>query len=71
MTVQLQTEAPIISAVVTPQRFHAHAEHRRFFHEHFVVKGAEAAAACARTIPNLRALRRDDAASAPRAAVPA
>jgi 6,7-dimethyl-8-ribityllumazine synthase len=48
---------PIISAVLTPQRFHAHEEHQRFFREHFLVKGAEAAAACARTIENLRRLR--------------
>jgi 6,7-dimethyl-8-ribityllumazine synthase len=57
MRVQLETEVPIISAVLTPQRFHAHEEHQRFFREHFLVKGAEAAAACARTIENLRHLR--------------
>ena len=56
MRVQLDTEVPIISAVLTPQRFHAHEEHQRFFREHFLVKGAEAAAACARTIENLRRL---------------
>ncbi|HEX7966823.1 MAG TPA: 6,7-dimethyl-8-ribityllumazine synthase [Stellaceae bacterium] len=61
MRVQLETEVPIISAVLTPQRFHAHEEHQRFFREHFVVKGAEAAAACARTIDNLRRLRRLEA----------
>ena len=61
MRVQLATEVPIISAVLTPQRFHAHDEHQRFFREHFVVKGAEAAAACARTIDNLRRLTRSDA----------
>ena len=58
MRVQLATEVPIISAVLTPQRFHAHDEHQRFFREHFVVKGAEAAAACARTIDNLRRMKR-------------
>ena len=57
MRVQLDTEVPIISAVLTPQRFHAHEEHQRFFREHFVVKGAEAAEACARTIENLRRLK--------------
>jgi 6,7-dimethyl-8-ribityllumazine synthase len=57
MRVQLETEVPIISAVLTPQRFHAHEEHQRFFREHFLVKGAEAAAACARMIENLRRLR--------------
>ena len=57
MRVQLDTEVPIISAVLTPQRFHEHAEHRNFFLDHFVVKGAEAASACARTIENMRRLR--------------
>ena len=57
MRVQLDTEVPVISAVLTPQRFHAHEEHQRFFREHFVVKGAEAAEACARTIDNLRRVR--------------
>jgi 6,7-dimethyl-8-ribityllumazine synthase len=57
MRVQIETEVPIISAVLTPQRFHEHQDHRRFFHEHFLVKGAEAAAACARTLENLAKLR--------------
>jgi 6,7-dimethyl-8-ribityllumazine synthase len=57
MRVQLETEVPIVSAVLTPQRFHAHAEHQQFFREHFLVKGAEAAAACARTIDNVRRLK--------------
>jgi 6,7-dimethyl-8-ribityllumazine synthase len=57
MRVQLETEVPVISAVLTPQNFHEHAEHQRFFHQHFTVKGEEAARACARTIENLRAAR--------------
>jgi 6,7-dimethyl-8-ribityllumazine synthase len=57
MHVQIDTEVPIISAVLTPQQFHEHEDHRRFFHEHFLVKGAEAAAACARTLENLVAVR--------------
>ncbi|MBM3597951.1 MAG: 6,7-dimethyl-8-ribityllumazine synthase [Alphaproteobacteria bacterium] len=57
MRVQLDTEVPVISAVLTPQRFHEHAEHRNFFHEHFLVKGAEAAQACARTVGNLARLK--------------
>ena len=61
MRVQLETEVPVISAVLTPQRFHAHEEHQRFFRAHFRVKGAEAAEACARTIDNLRALARANA----------
>ncbi len=57
MRLQLEYEIPIISAVLTPQNFHEHETHRRFFHEHFRVKGAEAAEACARTIENLGRLK--------------
>jgi 6,7-dimethyl-8-ribityllumazine synthase len=56
MQVQLETEVPVISAVLTPQNFHEHDEHRRFFTKHFLVKGAEAASACARTIGTLERL---------------
>jgi len=58
MRVQLDTEVPVISAVLTPQRFHDHDEHRKFFHAHFVVKGAEAAVACAGTIANMNRLKK-------------
>jgi 6,7-dimethyl-8-ribityllumazine synthase len=57
MRVQLETETPVISAVLTPQRFHEHEEHLRFFHQHFLVKGAEAARACVRTMENIGAIR--------------
>jgi 6,7-dimethyl-8-ribityllumazine synthase len=62
MRVQLDTEVPVISAVLTPQRFHEHDEHRKFFLDHFVVKGGEAARACARTMENMRLLGRASAA---------
>jgi 6,7-dimethyl-8-ribityllumazine synthase len=39
-----------------PQNFHEHDEHRKFFHDHFVVKGAEAATACAATVDKVRHL---------------
>ena len=39
--------------VLTPQNFHEHEAHHDFFHEHFKVKGAEAAAACVKTLENL------------------
>jgi 6,7-dimethyl-8-ribityllumazine synthase len=58
MRVQLDTEVPVLSAVLTPQHFHEHDDHRKFFREHFLVKGVEAAQACARTIDNLSRLRR-------------
>jgi 6,7-dimethyl-8-ribityllumazine synthase len=57
MRVQLDTDVPIISAVLTPQRFHEHDTHQLFFREHFLVKGAEAAAACAKTMENIAAAR--------------
>lgn len=57
MRVQMDTEVPVISVVLTPQRFHEHEEHRRFFAGHFLLKGAEAAHACAATIAGIRALR--------------
>jgi 6,7-dimethyl-8-ribityllumazine synthase len=56
MRVQLDTDVPILSAVLTPQCFHDHEEHRAFFKEHFEVKGAEVARACAQTIDNLAAI---------------
>ena len=55
MRVQLDSDVPVISAVLTPQHFHEHAEHLRFFREHFVLKGTEAATACAVTIANIEA----------------
>lgn len=47
MRVQLDTGVPVLSVVLTPQHFHAHDEHQRFFAEHLAVKGEEAARACA------------------------
>lgn len=54
MSVQLETGVPVLSAVLTPLRFHEHEDHRRFFTEHFVVKGTEAAQACLQTVESLR-----------------
>ncbi len=57
MAVQLETRIPVISAVLTPQHFHDHEEHRRFFFDHFKVKGVEAAEACAKTIEGVQRLK--------------
>ena len=57
MRVQLDSGVPVISAVLTPKRFHDHAEHRQFFADHFVLKGSEAAQACLRTVQSLQGLR--------------
>jgi 6,7-dimethyl-8-ribityllumazine synthase len=56
MQVQLETQVPVISAVLTPHRFHEHQDHQAFFRKHFLVKGAEAAQACAATILGLKQL---------------
>ena len=56
MRVQLDTDVPVISAVLTPHHFHDHSEHAYFFSHHLEVKGVEAARACARTIQNLARL---------------
>jgi len=56
MRVQLETNVPVISAVLTPHHFHEHLEHRKYFQNHFSVKGTEAALACVQTVSSLRAL---------------
>lgn len=50
MRVQLDTGTPVISAVLTPHHFHDHADHQKYFGDHFVIKGTEAAQALLRTI---------------------
>jgi 6,7-dimethyl-8-ribityllumazine synthase len=50
MRVQLDTDVPVFSMVLTPHHFHEHAEHAQFFGAHFVVKGQEVASACARML---------------------
>jgi 6,7-dimethyl-8-ribityllumazine synthase len=56
MRAQLDTLVPVLSCVLTPKDFHEHEVHRRFFAEHFVVKGAEAAQACLKTVESLHRL---------------
>ena len=53
MRVQLDTDTPVFSAVLTPRDFHEHEAHQRFFREHFVKKGTEVAGACADTLAGL------------------
>lgn len=55
MSVQLETDVPVLSVVLTPMNFHDSQEHQRFFAEHFVVKGTEAARACMQTVATLQA----------------
>ena len=57
MDVQLRTEVPVFSAVLTPQQFHESAVHYDFFRKHFAIKGVEVAEACANTLHGLERLR--------------
>ena len=57
MDVQLRTEVPVFSAVLTPQQFHESAVHVDFFRKHFAIKGIEVAEACANTLHSLERLR--------------
>jgi len=58
MQVQLETEVPVISVVLTPHQFHEHETHNEFFRSHLKLKGAEAAQACIETLSGLAKLRR-------------
>jgi 6,7-dimethyl-8-ribityllumazine synthase len=62
MDVQLRTEVPVFSAVLTPQQFHETAAHLEFFRKHFAIKGIEVAEACANTLLSLERLRSQVAA---------
>jgi len=53
MQVQLATETPVISVVLTPHHFHEGSAHEDFFRGHFRLKGAEAARACHGTLESL------------------
>jgi len=57
MEVQLRTEIPVFSAVVTPEQFNETAAHIDFFRQHFAAKGSEVAQACANTLLSLERLR--------------
>ncbi len=56
MRVQLDTDVPVFSVVLTPHQFHGHDAHAGFFGGHLTTKGIEAAQACARTLDSLAAL---------------
>lgn len=50
MHVQLDTGVPVLSTVLTPHNFQESEQHIRFFTDHFVVKGVEAANACSQIL---------------------
>lgn len=56
MRLQMDSDTPVFSAVLTPRDFHEHSEHQHFFREHFVKKGQEVAQACLATVSSLRRL---------------
>src|SRR6202023_3013203 len=56
MEVQLRTEIPVFSAVVTPQQFRETAD-ADFMRRHFASKGVGVAEACANTLLSLERLR--------------
>ena len=45
MQVQLETQIPVLTAVLTPHHFHEHSEHQNYYRTHFVTKGRELASA--------------------------
>ena len=56
MRVQLDTDVPVFSVVLTPHHFHEHADHNEFFANHLAKKGAEAARAVVRTLESLESI---------------
>lgn len=60
MEVQLKTEVPILSIVLTPHHFSGEAVHHDFFYDHFKLKGQEAAKACLMTLNNLQSIKSID-----------
>ena len=54
MRVQLDTDVPVFSVVLTPHQYHDSAEHKGFFQAHFVHKGVEAAKSCLSVIAAMR-----------------
>jgi 6,7-dimethyl-8-ribityllumazine synthase len=52
----LETDVPVLSAVLTPHHFHEHAVHEEFFKQHMLTKGKELAEACVAIIGQLAAV---------------
>ena len=56
MAVQMETEVPIIYGILTAQDFMSEGR-EQFFFDHFLIKGKEAANACAKTLENVARLK--------------
>lgn len=65
MQVQLETDVPVFSAVLTPHHFHDSSEHITFFTHHFLVKGEEVAQACLHVLHQQPAVARSPEDSIP------
>lgn len=50
MRIQLETDVPVFSAVLTPHHFHEHDDHTGYFRAHFETKGRELANAVDATV---------------------
>ncbi|MFT5202154.1 MAG: 6,7-dimethyl-8-ribityllumazine synthase [Candidatus Aldehydirespiratoraceae bacterium] len=50
MRVQLDSSVPVFSCVLTPQQFHEHEDHIRFFTEHMIGKGRDVARSALATL---------------------
>jgi len=57
MDVQLRTEVPVFSAILTSQQSEQSQAQPEFFKTHFATKGVEVAEACANTLLSLERLR--------------
>lgn len=57
MRVQLETDVPVLSVVLTPHNFQEVPAHMDFFRDHFVLKGREAAHAALQTLANMEQFR--------------
>ncbi|MFW0775798.1 6,7-dimethyl-8-ribityllumazine synthase [Paenarthrobacter nitroguajacolicus] len=53
MRVQMETDVPVFSGVLTPHHFHEHEEHTKYFSRHFETKGRELADALSATLERL------------------
>jgi 6,7-dimethyl-8-ribityllumazine synthase len=56
MRVQLETDVPVFSMVLTPHNFREHGEPHAFFARHLAIKGGEVAEACMGMLAALDAL---------------
>ncbi|GAA4169476.1 6,7-dimethyl-8-ribityllumazine synthase [Gryllotalpicola koreensis] len=59
MRVQLESDVPVFSGVLTPHQFHEHAEHLAYFRRHLRVKGGELADAVTATLASLNTISQE------------